>query len=129
MSFEEIMADALPRPAGHYSHAVRAGGLVFVSGLLPVGPDGRARADAPFDDQVAQVLANLDAVLAAAGTSRAALAQVRVYITDLARWARFNELYATWIGERRLGALRRTGPGPPPRRADRARGGGCDMRS
>jgi reactive intermediate/imine deaminase len=101
MSLDEIMADALPRPAGHYSHAVRAGGLVFVSGLLPVGPDGRARADAPFDDQVAQVLANLDAVLAAAGTSRAALAQVRVYITDLARWARFNELYAAWIGERR----------------------------
>src|SRR4051812_43987280 len=94
------MADTLPRPAGHYSHAVRAGGLVFVCGLLPVAPDGRALANAPFDEQVAQVLANLDAVLAASGTSRASLAQVRVYITDLSRWARFNELYAAWIGER-----------------------------
>ncbi len=89
------MADALPRPAGYYSHAVRTGDLVFVSGLLPATPA------APFDDQVAHVLANLDAVLAAAGTSRASLVQVRVYITDLARWARFNELYAAWIGERR----------------------------
>jgi len=101
MSFEDIMAPTLPRPAGHYSHAVRAGGLVFVSGLLPVGPDGRAVPDAPFDDQVAQVLANLDAVLAAASTTRASLVQVRVYITDIARWARFNELYAAWIGDRR----------------------------
>ncbi|HEY4178716.1 MAG TPA: RidA family protein [Kofleriaceae bacterium] len=95
------MADTLPRPAGHYSHAVRAGGLVFICGLLPVAADGRALGDEPFDAQVTQVLANLDAVLAAAGTSRAALAQVRVYITDIARWARFNELYAAWIGERR----------------------------
>ena len=95
------MADALPRPAGHYSHAVRAGGLVFVSGLLPVAPDGRALAGVSFEDQVAQVLANLDAVLAAAGTSRDSLAQVRVYITDVALWARFNQLYAAWIGNHR----------------------------
>jgi 2-iminobutanoate/2-iminopropanoate deaminase len=95
MSLDEIMAPALPRPAGHYSHAVRAGGLVFVCGLLPTDPS------ASFDDQVAQVFANLDAVLAAAGTSRASLVQVRVYITDLARWGRFNELYAAWIGDRR----------------------------
>ncbi len=101
MSLDEIVAATLPRPAGHYSHAVRANDLVFVSGLLPVTPDGRPLAAASFDDQVAQVLANLDAVLAAAGTSRAALAQVRVYITDIARWSRFNELYAAWIGDRR----------------------------
>ena len=98
---EDILAPTLPKPAGHYSHAVRAGGLVFVAGLLPVGPDGRALASASFDDQVGLVLANLDAVLAAAGTTRAALAPVRVYLTDLARWGRFNELYAAWIGERR----------------------------
>jgi 2-iminobutanoate/2-iminopropanoate deaminase len=101
MSIDEFVADALPRPAGHYSHAVRAGGLVFVAGLLPVGRDGRALAGEPFEVQVKQTLANLDAVLAAAGTSRSALAQVRVYITDIANWSQFNQLYAAWIGDRR----------------------------
>ena len=101
MSIDEIMSDALQRPAGHYSHAVRAGGLVFVAGLLPFARDGHALAGEPFDVQTAQVLANLDAVLTAAGSTRAALVQVRVYITDIANWAQFNQLYAAWIGERR----------------------------
>jgi 2-iminobutanoate/2-iminopropanoate deaminase len=97
----ELMANDLPRPAGHYSHAVRAGGLVFVSGLLPVTRDGRMLADASFEDQVAQVLDNLDTILAAAATSRAKLVQVRVYVTDVASWSAFNQRYAAWIGERR----------------------------
>ena len=101
MTIHELVADGLPRPAGHYSHAVRANGLVFVAGLLPVTADGRALAGEPFEVQAAQVLANLDAVLATAGTSRQALAQVRVYITDIACWAQFNQLYAAWIGDRR----------------------------
>jgi 2-iminobutanoate/2-iminopropanoate deaminase len=101
MSIDEIMAEALPRPAGHYSHAVRAGGLVFVAGLLPVTRDGRALAGEPFEVQATQVLANLDTVLAAAGSSRDALVQVRVYITDIATWAELNRLYASWIGNRR----------------------------
>jgi reactive intermediate/imine deaminase len=96
-----IFADALPRPAGHYAHAVRSGGLLFVSGLLPVAPDGRMLAAASFDEQTRQLLANLDAVLAAGGTTRDALVQVRVYLTDLERWGRFNELYAAWIGAHR----------------------------
>lgn len=98
---QAIFTDALPRPAGHYAHAVRSGELIFVSGLLPVAPDGRMLADAGFDEQVRQLLANLDAVLAAAATARDALVHVRVYLTDLARWGRFNELYAAWIGEHR----------------------------
>jgi reactive intermediate/imine deaminase len=96
-----IFAAALPRPAGHYAHAVRTGDLLFVSGLLPVAPDGRMLRDASFDEQTRQLLANLDAVLLAGATSRDALVQVRVYLTDLARWGRFNELYAAWIGEHR----------------------------
>jgi len=98
---ELIMSDALPRPGGHYSHAVRIGGLVFVSGLLPVSGDGKMLADKPFDEQVGQVLANLDAVLAAAGSSRGKLAQVRVYVASVEYWAPFNKLYAAWIGEHR----------------------------
>jgi 2-iminobutanoate/2-iminopropanoate deaminase len=89
------------RPGGHYSHAVVAGGFVFVAGQLPIAPDGTRLADAPFAEQVRQVLANVDAALEAAGSSRQRLVQVRVYVTDIARWPEFNGLYAAWLGEHR----------------------------
>jgi reactive intermediate/imine deaminase len=88
-------------PGGHYSHAAVAGGLVFVAGQLPIAPDGRKLADAPFEAQARQVLANVQAALEGAGSSVAQLAHVRVYLADLAHWPAFNALYADWIGEHR----------------------------
>jgi 2-iminobutanoate/2-iminopropanoate deaminase len=85
-------------PAGHYSHVAVAQGLAFVAGQLPIRPDGTRLVGASFDDQARQVLANVDAALAAAGSSREHLAQVRVYVTDIGHWGRFNEIYAEWIG-------------------------------
>jgi 2-iminobutanoate/2-iminopropanoate deaminase len=91
-------SDAISPPAGHYSHTCTAAGLVFVSGILPIAVDGQPLRDAPFEAQARQVLANLDACLAAAGVDRDALVQVRVYVTDIQRWPEFNRLYAEWIG-------------------------------
>jgi reactive intermediate/imine deaminase len=88
-------------PGGHYSHAAVAGGLVFVAGQLPIAPDGRKLGDAPFDTQARQVLANVQAALEAAGSSKERLVQVRVYLTDLAHWPALNGLYAEWLGEHR----------------------------
>jgi 2-iminobutanoate/2-iminopropanoate deaminase len=88
----------LAPPLGHYSPAVVAGGLVFVSGLLPTRPDGTRLTDAPFAEQAQQVLEQLRAMLEAAGSSVAQLAQVRIYITELQRWPEFNQLYAAWAG-------------------------------
>ncbi|PRH32555.1 RidA family protein [Burkholderia gladioli] len=85
-------------PAGHYSHVCVAAGLVHVSGQLPVSAAGEPLAARPFEEQVRQVLANLDGCLAQAGVTRAALVQVRVYVTDIAMWPAFNRLYAEWIG-------------------------------
>jgi 2-iminobutanoate/2-iminopropanoate deaminase len=75
------LPDDLPRPGGHYSHAVRAGGLVFVAGQLPVAPDGRKLNGEPFEAQARQVLANVAAALRSAGSSIDRLVQVRVYVT------------------------------------------------
>lgn len=94
-------ADGLAPPGGHYSHAVRAGGFVFVSGQLPIGGDGRRLHDAPFDDQARQALANVAAALRSAGSSVERLVQVRVYITDIELWPAFNAIYAAWAGEAR----------------------------
>jgi reactive intermediate/imine deaminase len=93
--------DTLARPGGHYSHAAAAGGLVFVAGQLPIAADGRKLVDEPFEAQAAQVLANVEAALRAAGSAPDRLVQVRVYITDIAHWPAFNALYAAWIGEHR----------------------------
>ena len=98
---EGIQPLRMAPPGGHYAHAVRAGEWVFVSGQLPITPSGEKLADASFEIQARQVLANVDAALSGAGTSRDRLVQVRVYLTDVADWTHFNTLYAEWIGAHR----------------------------
>jgi 2-iminobutanoate/2-iminopropanoate deaminase len=88
-------------PGGHYSHSVCAGGFVFVSGQLPIAPDGTKLNEAPFEQQAQQVLANVAHALRAAGSSIEALTQVRVYVTDIAAWPAFNAIYAAWAGAAR----------------------------
>lgn len=96
-----LVPDDLARPGGHYSHAVSAGGFVFVAGQLPIAPDGSRLNEAPFEVQVQQVLANLGAALRGANSSVSKLVQVRVYITDIELWPAFNTLYAEWAGNAR----------------------------
>jgi 2-iminobutanoate/2-iminopropanoate deaminase len=98
MTIQRINPDTLAAPGGHYSHAVVAGGLVFVAGQLPITPSGGKLNRSSFDDQARQVLANVAAALAAAGTSIGKLVQVRVYITDIAHWPAFNAIYSKWAG-------------------------------
>ncbi len=95
------LPDDLARPGGHYSHAVSAGGFVFVAGQLPVAPDGRKLNGESFEAQARQVLANVAAALRGAGSSIDKLVQVRVYITDIERWPEFNVVYAEWAGASR----------------------------
>jgi 2-iminobutanoate/2-iminopropanoate deaminase len=88
-------------PGGHYSHGVAGGGLVFVSGQLPIAPDGTKLAEASFAEQARQVLDNVAQALAGAGSSIDKLLQVRVYVTDIASWPEFNTIYAQWAGDAR----------------------------
>ena len=101
MTIQRINPDTLAAPGGHYSHAVVAGGLVFVSGQLPIAPAGEKLNQGSFDAQARQVLANVEAALVAAGTGIAQLVQVRVYVTDIAHWPAFNQIYAEWAGDSR----------------------------
>ena len=88
-------------PGGHYTHAVSGNGFVFVSGQLPIAADGSKLNDAPFERQAQQVLDNVAAALAGAGSAIERLVQVRVYVTDIASWPAFNAIYAKWIGSSR----------------------------
>lgn len=85
-------------PGGHYSHAVSAGGFVFISGQLPISHDGTKLSAASFKQQVDQVLENVERALKTAGSRIGNLVQVRVYVTDIALWPEFNAIYATWAG-------------------------------
>jgi reactive intermediate/imine deaminase len=96
---EALNAPGLPVPAGHYSHATRAGNLVCVSGQLPIRADGTHTGDRPFAEQAEQTLANLRAVLEAAGASFADCIEVTVYLVGVEYWKEFNEIYARHFGE------------------------------
>lgn len=88
-------------PGGHYSHAVIAGHLVFVSGQLPITASGQRLNEASFEEQARQTLSNVTSALEAAGSSVAQLVQVRVYVTDIEHWPAFNQLYQEWAGPSR----------------------------
>jgi reactive intermediate/imine deaminase len=96
-----VTSDELARSGGHYSHAVRFGELVFVSGQLGIRPDGSHTAHLPFEDQVHQALENVLTALRSAGATTADVLKVTAYIVDVERWPRFNALYAEVMGSAR----------------------------
>lgn len=89
------------RPGGHYSHGTVAHGFVFISGQLPITPTGEKLTQAPFAEQARQALANVEAVLKAAGSGIDRLVQVRVYIDSADNWPEFDRVYAQWAGDSR----------------------------
>jgi reactive intermediate/imine deaminase len=98
-------------PGGHYSHATVANGFVFVSGQLPITPQGEKLTAATFEQQARQALANVKTALEGAGSSIERLVQVRVYVDSLDNWPAFNAVYAEWIGRVRPSrAVVPTGP-------------------
>jgi len=87
-----------PAPAGHYVQATVHAGLVYVSGQLPVHPDGSHTPEASFDDQARRALDNLIAVVEAAGSSGDRLLKVTAYIVGVENWPRFNAIYTARLG-------------------------------
>jgi len=97
----QINPSTMAAPGGHYSHALVANGFVYVSGQLPIAPDGKKLNEDSFAAQAKQVLDNVALALKGAGSSVDKLVQVRVYVTDIAQWPEFNTIYAAWAGAAR----------------------------
>ena len=95
---ETVTAAAAPAAVGPYSHAVKAGGLLFISGQIPLDPEsGELVGDTP-GDQARRCLANLAAIAEAGGCSLAADGvKLTVYLTDIAAFADVNEVYAEFF--------------------------------
>ena len=87
-----VTADRGPAPAGPYFHAVVANGFVFISGQGPVNPETGTMPEA-FADQVRQTFKNVQTILKAAGSSLADVVKANAYVTDLSRFAEFNDVY------------------------------------
>ncbi len=92
-----VLTEAAPKPAGHYSQAMRAGGTVYISGQLPIRPDGQALADDTFEAQARLAVANMLAILEAAGGKPANLCRVTAYIVGVDNWPTFNRIYADML--------------------------------
>jgi len=90
----EVRTGAAPVPVGPYSQAIRSGELVFASGQIPLDPASGRIVEGEIEDEARQVIANLRAVLEAAGSGLEQVVRTTVYLTDLALFPRVNAVYA-----------------------------------
>ena len=98
MSMTLIQSPELPAPAGHYSQAVEANGLVFLSGILP-SPAAVDPAVHSFEQQCESVFGQCEKVLRAAGCGFGDVVQCTVYLVGVEHWPAFNAVYAQIFGE------------------------------
>lgn len=96
-----ISTPEAPTPAGHYSQAVVHGGFIFVAGQLPIDPRDPSREPGSIEDQTARALANVEAILKAAGTGLDGVVQMTIYVSDVALWGKVNAVYARVMGGHR----------------------------
>ena len=86
-----------PAAIGPYSQAIVCGNMLFTSGQIPLDPATGAVVGDNIRDQAEQVMKNLSAVLAAAGTSFANAVKTTCFLADMADFAAFNQVYAKFF--------------------------------
>lgn len=101
MDKEAIRTEAAPAPfqGAPYSQAIKAGGLLFVSGQVALQPGASEPVSDTIGEQTDQVFANLRATLEAAGSSLDRIVKTTVYLTDLGDFQAMNEVYKQYVGE------------------------------
>ena len=93
-----VATDAAPKAIGPYSQAIMTDSLVFTAGQVALDPKNGELVGRTTAEQTEQVLANLRAVLAAAGTTLQNVIKTTVYLADMADFAQMNEVYAKHFG-------------------------------
>lgn len=94
---DAVSAEGAPRAIGPYSQAIKAGGLLFVSGQIPLDPQSGQMVEGDIAAQTHRVFANLRAILEAGGTSFDRVVRTTVYLADMHDFAAMNEVYATYF--------------------------------
>ena len=93
-----VSTDAAPKAIGPYSQAIMTDGLVFTAGQVALDPKTGELVGTSTAQQTEQVFKNLEAVLAAAGSSLGNVVKTTVYLADMADFAQMNEVYAKHFG-------------------------------
>ena len=96
---QSVTADGAPAAVGPYSHAVRSGGLLFLSGQTPLDPSTGALVEGDVGEHTRQCLRNLQAVCEAAGASLADAVRCGIYVTDMGTFGDVNAAYAEFFGD------------------------------
>ena len=94
---EKVYPSNAPEAIGPYSQAIKCGNMLFTSGQIPINPaTGNVEAEG-ITDQATQVMKNLAAVLAEAGTSFDKVIKTTCFLSDMADFAAFNAVYAEYF--------------------------------
>ena len=99
MNKEIVSTENAPGAIGPYSQAIKAGGMVFCSGQIPIDPATGNFVSDVVSEQTEQVLRNLSEVLKAAGTSLDAVVKTTVFLADMNDFAEMNEVYGRFFSE------------------------------
>jgi 2-iminobutanoate/2-iminopropanoate deaminase len=94
---EPVTAPDAPAAVGPYVHAIRAGGLLFCSGQIPLDPRTGDLVGATAAEQTGRCLENLGAVCQAGGARLGDAVRVTIYLTDMASFAAVNEVYGSFF--------------------------------
>lgn len=99
MNKEIVSTDKAPGAIGPYSQAIKAGGMVFCSGQIPINPATGNFVSDVVSEQTEQVLKNLSEVLIAAGTSLDNVVKTTVFLADMNDFAEMNEVYSQFFSD------------------------------
>jgi 2-iminobutanoate/2-iminopropanoate deaminase len=96
---ETVITENAPGAIGPYSQAIKAGGMVFCSGQIPIDPKTGEFVSQVVSEQTEQVLLNLSEVLKAAGSSLDNVVKTTVFLSDMNDFAEMNEVYSKFFNE------------------------------
>ena len=94
---EKVYTKNAPEAIGPYSQAVKCGNMLFTSGQIAINPETNAVEATNIEGQAEQIMKNLAAVLAAAGSDLSLAIKTTCYLADMADFAAFNEVYAKYF--------------------------------
>jgi 2-iminobutanoate/2-iminopropanoate deaminase len=96
---ERILSPEAPQPRGPYSHAVRAGDFIYVSGQVAINPKTNQFEPGTVADETRRTIENIRAILQAAGADLEDVVKCSVFLADIRDFAAMNEVYAQFFGE------------------------------
>ena len=96
---DRIQTDNAPKAIGPYSQAIKANGLVYASGQIPLDPKSMQIVEGGIGEQTERVMNNLKAVLAAAGSSFDRVVKTTVFLIDMNDFAEMNNVYGRFFGD------------------------------